>query len=158
MFTFSLLLNYFKKINLSRNPKFNHTLNIYDLRANSYLEGLLVTTLTAVVPSPSLLRPLEHLGLHSGFAGPTADMWVHRFEPRFLMALDSGATVTSQYGHHVACHSTLLPPTHLPCSPGVTLEGRSWKETYSCCALSISLSCTVPPIGLGTMRHPYGVT
>lgn len=116
MFTFSLLQNYLnkqtnKQTNLSHNPKFNHTVNIYALCANSYLEGLSVTRLTAG-PQPHLLRHWSILGFCSGLAGPTAHMWVHKFEPSltaFLMALDSGATVAPQDGHHVVGHNTLLP-------------------------------------------------
>lgn len=81
-----------EKQNLPHNLKFNHTLNIYNLRANSYSEGLSIIALTAAVPSSSFLRPLEHPPWPFALPeGPNAHMWIHRFEsslPTFLIVSD----------------------------------------------------------------------
>lgn len=73
----------------------------------------------------------------------------------FLMALDSGVTMTPKCGHHMTRHN---PSCSLPISPVplVWPEGLGGKPVLVPCP-SLS-SPWFQAIGLGPLRHPYGVT
>lgn len=139
MSALSLLQNYIKRNqNLSHNPKFNHTLNIYDLWAHAYLQGFLVMILV-----PALIRKCSQLQHSLPWSPapapqPSRTPWAFAHCPYVdsqiwakLARLSDGFRFRSDQdppcGHHLACHSPSCPPTCLLLSPLQWPEGLGEK-------------------------------
>lgn len=148
MFTFSLLQNYLKKqTNLSHNPKYNPTMNICALCANSYLEGFSSYNAYCWAPA-SPPQALEHPGLlfliwscrtHCPHVG--SQIWVK------LDCLPDGFGFRSNHDPTgwLPCgmpqHPPAPPISHAPLRWPESLEGKPTLAVLC----SISVSYVVPP-------------